>query len=330
MKKYKCSVVIVQYNPIWEKLKRTLKSVIGQQECDYEIVIADDGSKNPCFDKTRDFLDKNGFCNYQLISNENNQGTVKNIISGLEVAQGKYVRVIAPGDMLYSHTTLQKIVSFMDEHSAKEVFGRMAFFTYDEGKINIINKQVPIDLEPYKKRDRESIKKHLFILGDNISGASYTWDRDYYLECLMRIAGRVIYLEDCTNAYTVYDGHDIYFMDEFVTWYEDGTGISTSKNVKWTAILTKDWISFFNEMENRYPHDSYIKRTRLYYQMSQKGFLLDKILKNILFIERYIFSRFMAQAIDDKKYEQVEKKYILEYFYEGKRADDKENERFEY
>lgn len=330
MKQYECSVVIVQYNPVWEKLKRTLKSVISQNDCEYEIIIADDGSRDTCFDKTRDFFEKCDFLDYRLIANESNGGTVKNIISGIEVAKGKYVRVIAPGDMLYSNTTLKKIVNFMDENHAKEAFGRMAVFEHKDGEIKIVRKQVPFNLSPYKKKQRENIKKHLLVFGDNISGASYTWDREYYLECLRRITGKVIYLEDCTNAYTVYDGHEIYFIDEFVTWYEHGTGISTSNNLKWTSILTKDWISFFEEMKDRYPHDSYIKRAYLYYRMSQKGFLLDKILKNILFIRRYVFSRIMAQTLDDKKYEWIEKKYILEYFCEDEKADDKENEGFEY
>ena len=51
MEQYECSVVIVQYNPMWEKLKRTLNSVISQKKCDFEVIVADDGSKDTCFDK---------------------------------------------------------------------------------------------------------------------------------------------------------------------------------------------------------------------------------------------------------------------------------------
>ena len=208
MNQYICSVIIAQYNPVWDKVKRTLNSVLNQKECNYEIIIADDGSKYPCFEKTEKYFQERGFQNYQIVRNEVNGGTVKNIISGIRVATGKYVRVIAPGDMLYSDDTLNKIVNFMEERRAKEMFGKMAMFEQSNAEINIINKQVPFDFRPYLSKNINSIKRHLLILGDNISGASYTWDREYYLECLMRIFDKVVYLEDCTSAYTIFDGHE--------------------------------------------------------------------------------------------------------------------------
>ena len=314
MNQYQCSVVIIQYNPNWEKLKATLNSIVCQKDCNYEIIVTDDGSKCTCFDKVREYFEENNFKNFQLVENKTNAGTVKNVISGIKVAQGKYVRVIAPGDMLYSDTTLHRIVDFMDEHHAKEVFGKMVFYEYKNGKVNLIPNQVPFALRPYKKKNTKSIKKHLLVLGDNISGASYTWDREYYLECLMRIHDKVIYLEDCVNAYTVYDRHNICFMDEYVTWYEYGMGISTSKNNKWTAILIKDWIAFLEEMNKRYPNESNIKKAKLYYQMSQSGKILNKIVKNLLFLERYLFGRFAPKMVKDKAYGLIEKESVLRFF----------------
>lgn len=314
MKQYECSVVVVQYNSSWEKVKRTLNSIINQRECHYEIIVADDGSKSTGFDKIREFFKQNDFLNYQLIDNKENMGTVKNVISGIKVATGKYVRVIAPGDMLYSNVTLRKIVDFMNENQAKEMFGKMAFFNEEDGKIEFISQQAPCNFRPYRSKDLKSIKKHLLVLGDNISGASYTWERNYYLECLMRIEGKVTYLEDCVNAYTIYDGHEIYFMDEFVTWYEYGTGISTSKSNKWTRIIEKDWILFLERMLERYPGDSYIRKARLYYKISYKGTLLSKIIKNLLFFNRFIYSRFRAKFLNEIKNEVVEKENVLQYF----------------
>ena len=314
MEQCECSVVVVQYNSMWDKVKRTLNSIINQKDCNFEIVIADDGSKDTLFDEIEKYFKEKQFLKYQFVENMQNVGTVKNIISGIEVATGKYVRVIAPGDMLYSDTTLRRIVEFMNQNNAKEVFGRMAFFEYKDDRIDVLPLQVPFDVGPYQRHDIRNIKKHLLVLGDNISGASYTWDREYYLECLMRISGQVVYLEDCVNAYTVYDKHEIYFIDEFVTWYEHGTGISTSKNKKWTTLLIKDWLSFLKEMDRRYPNDTYKKKAYLYYHMSERGVIFNKIIKNLLFLTRYLYNCFMSKRVEYTVQEQIDKKNIEKYY----------------
>lgn len=288
---YQCSVVVVQYNPIWENVKRTLDSIIRQKNCKFEIIVADDGSKENFSEQLKEYFHNHKFVDYQLVMNEVNGGTVKNVISGIEASTGKYVRAIAPGDFLYAEDTLSKIVAFMDKHQAKEMFGRMAYYELQGEEMKMIPKQVPFDLTPYQENNASRIKEHLTILGDNISGASYTWEREYYLECLRRVEAKVIYLEDCVSLCTVYDGHQIHFMNEYVTWYEHGTGISTSKSKRWTEILAKDWISFYEMMLQRYPSDRKIKRAKQYYELSLKGFVSNKLWKNILFAKRYFYSK---------------------------------------
>ena len=315
MSQYICSVVVIQYNPVWEKLQRTLNSIINQQDCQFEIVIADDASKDNCFDKIEGYFRQNKVENYQLVGNKENGGTVKNVLSGIQAARGKYVRVIAPGDMLYSDITLNKIVDFMEKNQAKEVFGKMAYFQENTKKsIEVIPKQTPYDFSPYRKQDINGIKDHLLSLGDNVSGASYTWDREYYLSCLEKLVGKVRFLEDCASIYTIYDNRKICFFDEFVTWYEYGTGISTSSSNKWTKILIQDWIEFFSIMEKQHPTDRKIRWTKVYYQMCQKGWFINKVLKNILFIRRYVYDRFITKKQADTCYGDIDKDYLLKYY----------------
>lgn len=314
MGQYECSVVLIQYNPVWEKVKCTLSSIMNQEKCEFELVIADDGSENTHFDKVVAYLEENDFTRYRLVDNKKNVGTVKNIISGMKVATGKYVRVIAPGDMLYSKNTLSRIVAFMDAHNAKEMFGKMAFYEKREEKINIFPMQTPFDYSPYIRKDHRKIKWNLLVLGDNISGASYTWEREYYLECLMRVSKEVTYLEDCVNAYTIYDGYDIFFMDEYVTWYEYGIGVSTSKNKKWVTLLTEDWMAYLRQMKQQYPNDFYIQRTYIYYWLSKKGFIYNKIIKNVLFVDRYLYSKLKRWEISRVVYNFPEEKNVLKNF----------------
>ena len=313
MGKYQCSVVVIQYNPIWEKLKRTLDSILGQKDCEFEIVIADDGSKENLREQLIDYFDQWKFKDYSLVLNESNAGTVKNIISGIEASEGKYVRAIAPGDLLYSEYTLSHIVAFMEQYQAKEVFGKMAFYTLNDGNVEIVKKQVPFDTTPYQSNDVKRIKEHLLMLGDNISGASYTWEREYYLECLKRVEGSVIYLEDCVSLCTIYDGYPIHFMDEYVTWYEHGTGISTSKSNRWAGILAKDWIAFYEKMLERYPRDRQLRKAKAYYTLSLKGIFCNKVWKNILYAKRYFYSHLINNKISCAYYSAIKKEELLQY-----------------
>ena len=55
-KKCKVTVAVISYNPVWEKLRNTLKSVVWQKKVDFEIIVADDGSEKDCFDFVEQFF----------------------------------------------------------------------------------------------------------------------------------------------------------------------------------------------------------------------------------------------------------------------------------
>ena len=73
---YNITVVVLTYNPVWEKLRATLKSIVEQQDVHLQVVITDDGSKNNYFDKVESYFKEIGFDDFKLISNKNNEGTV--------------------------------------------------------------------------------------------------------------------------------------------------------------------------------------------------------------------------------------------------------------
>lgn len=287
---YDISVVIVQYNPIWDKLRRTIESTLRQKDINYEIVIADDGSKDDLFLQLQKFFEDKDFKNYKLVKNVNNQGTVKNVISGLEKATGKYVRVIAPGDCLYCSQTLRQIVDFMNQRNAKEMFGKLAGYSQSEENMELVDFYAPIRTDIYESgNNKDAILKGLLSYGDNISGAAYSWERLYYLSCLKKIEGKVIYLEDCVNSLTILEDNKIEFLDKYVTWYEHGTGVSTSSSNKWLKLLSKDWENYFLLIDKRYPNNKYIKRGILLRKIASKGSFLSKIFMNILFLDRRFY-----------------------------------------
>ena len=112
MYKYDFSVIVVTYNAIWDKLKLTLDSIIRQSFENFEIVMADDGSKEDVFDKVEAFFAENNFTRYTLVRNEQNQGTIKNLLSGLDKAQGRYIRMFGPGDLFFDENSLAGVYKF--------------------------------------------------------------------------------------------------------------------------------------------------------------------------------------------------------------------------
>lgn len=314
---YEISVVIVQYNPSWENVLLTMKSVLQQKNCSYEIVIADDGSKETLFEKTERYLKENHFTAYKLVDNKQNQGTVKNILSGLYAASGKYVRVIAPGDCLYCEDTLSHIVDFMKKNNAKEMFGKLAGYRYEDGKLDAFKYLAPSQTALYKDgANSEVILKSLLEYGDNISGASYSWDREYYIYLLKKMEGKVIFLEDCVNPYTILEGNRIYFMDEYVTWYELGTGVTTGGNRKWVERIAKDWSAFFDQMQKDYPHKKSIQRARRLHELEASEKKSDKLLLRATYLDKFISIKLSRRM--DKRREDVPKLEHLSYIHSCK------------
>ena len=156
---YKMTVLVLQYNPKFDDLIITLRSIIRQTGTTYQIVITDDGSVNDYFKETESWFKENGFTEYVLVKNEINQGTVKNICAGLEKASGKYVKLISPGDSLYCDSTVETVVYEMEKNQAIFAFGKLAFYSLDN-ELKIYNERRPYSVKPYLKNDFALIKKH--------------------------------------------------------------------------------------------------------------------------------------------------------------------------
>ena len=284
------SVIIIQYNPQWKKIERTIKSIAMQKDCDFEVLVADDGSKEDCFVESEKLLNALGIASYTFVKSKENGGTVNNVIQGLECARGKYVRVIAPGDCLYAEDTLSRICNFMRKNNAKEVFGKIA--GYSEGRKYALNVQIPLDPSIYDdKKNTDVILKHLLEYSDNISGASYSWEREYYLESLKKIQNKVRFLEDCVNVFTILDGYKIHYMDEYVTLYEMGTGISTNGDNVWLSRLREDWLNFYEVVEREYPRCIEVHRAKKIMKMQKKKSLFWRIIKTFLYLDVYLYYR---------------------------------------
>ena len=263
--KYDISVVVVTYNPSWDKLKLTLDAILQQTYKEYEIIVADDGSKDNLHEKTEAYFAEKGFTDYTMVMNPENQGTVKNLLSGVKVAKGKYIRGFGTGDMFYSENSMAELVAFMDQTGCEGCFGRMRGFYYsDDGKIHFNRYTFPFDLECYRNDDEERILKNLIVYSDNVSGAAMSFRREYILEYLQILEGRVIYLEDVFQVMAALDGRRLQFFDRDLIWYECDEGISTNSKSGFRLKLMEDRDKFYEYLFERYPDSKWLKlRKRL-------------------------------------------------------------------
>lgn len=239
------SVVVVTYNSPFEKLENTLQSVIWQENVDFEIIIADDGSKS--FDKERveNWFLTNGFKDYKFVLNLVNQGTLKNSISGWSVAEGKYIKQLSPGDMLYDKYTLSKAFRYIEEHELGLAFGLAAAYQTEAGRIELVNINNPRDLKPYYANNKEWIKHNYLINRDYVNGMAYIARSNLLLKYSKLLEEKVKYAEDCTYILMIADDVSVGFIQNYIIWYEYGSGISTSQNQIWSQRIGSDNIACF-------------------------------------------------------------------------------------
>lgn len=270
----KFSVIVVTYNSDWDKIRRTLASIVEQRFADFEIVISDDGSKENYFTEIEDFFREKHFDRYTLIPHEKNQGTVKNLIDALEASKGDYVRDFGAGDTFYSVETLSHLSDFMDTTQTDICFGLMQGFYYENQELVKTSFCHPFDIEVYRKMQSASGKKathyrnrmlkNLILYSDNPSGAAMCYKREIYLSYLKRISPIVKYQEDIFPVLAALEGKDISLFDEYMVWYESNSGVSTKKKSKFSELLRQDVDRFYEMLYETFPEDeNVIKRKRV-------------------------------------------------------------------
>ena len=237
------SVVVCTYNPDWEELRRTLKSVLLQTGVHFEIVICDDGSADPLHDKIEAFFLNKGFGDYHHVINTENNGTVINIMSGIDAASGRFIKLISPGDYLYGSSALNRLLECAISNKSDLAFGDVIFFDPKPADFTPIEWEAwPQDAEIYNDHQaQETIKRNQLLLSDNIHGVSTIVSRDLFIKYLEMVKGKVKYCEDLVYRLMVNDGVCISYCNEAVVLYGFGDGISTSQDDKWNRLIKQDW-----------------------------------------------------------------------------------------
>ncbi len=251
----KVSVLVITYNPSFEKLRFTLESLLIQEGIEFEIIIADDGSKNNCFQEITQYMHDKKFDKFKLVDHDKNQGTVLNIADGLKACSGKYIKLISPGDAILGKNTLCDWARCLEASGKGWSFCKIVRYYRDEdGKIAIPPRQSGApNIRPYIGQNDNACRWNYLVLGDIVVGASVLCSRELMDKYMGLIENRVKYAEDNIYRIMAYDGEVGCYFPQNGVLYEVGTGVSTSANNKWAALLRNDWVAtddiMLNEIE---------------------------------------------------------------------------------
>lgn len=257
----KISVLVLSYNSDIDKLYLTLKSIIKQKIDDFEIVVSDDGSKDNHEQELAEYFKQNDFSNYKLVMNEQNRGTVQNILSGLKACEGEYVKPISSGDCLYAEDTLTRLYDFMKVDSLDYCHGLIrGYHRLEDGSIQYIPYSHPFDIEAYRKRDMDRITKNLVLYSDNTCGAGICYEKKFFIHYMNLISEVVKYEEDIFQVVAAVENRKVALFDDYIVWYEIGLGVSTNKKSKIYDLLAKDVDGLYRKLYDWHPENKYVKK----------------------------------------------------------------------
>ena len=234
------SICVLTYRPDYEKLFMTLTSIIRQQGCSYEIIIADDGTLDFRQDLIEAWMAARGITDYYIVRSMENRGTVRNIRNAYAVAHGRYVKPISPGDCLYSDTALAGMLRFMECEGYHIAFGRSCYYGKTDDKYHLYDRMQPFQLKPYRERDLSAIKEAYLVCQDYACGASFMGERTRMTSYTDLILGSTVYVEDSAYVLMVADGIPLGFWDHNFIWYESSDGISNVASEEWKVRLLRD------------------------------------------------------------------------------------------
>lgn len=302
------TVLVVTYNSDPLKTLMTIESIIMQEGCRIQIIIADDGSEETNFKLIKDILDRKFSGSYILLSSDRNHGTVGNISRALPYVNSAFVKPISPGDYLYNSDTLNKIVAVIRTSDFAYCFGRGIHYI-DDNEFRILSNRNPVVETPYKgsQVNLAQAKRYQIRYQDWILGAAIVYKTDDLSRCIERMHGKISLCEDYSLQMLLADGKSISFIDEFVVWYERGSGVSTTGN----SLVSQDFQKHISLFLDLFPEDKDVRKMAGYEQLRKAGgslfnrFLYDPRRALFRFWYKIIQSQMPVPSPDTNFYEQV-------------------------
>ncbi len=298
---YDISVIVMIYEQPKEKILLTVASALRQKGIRKQIIIADDGSKETYISEIEIFFEKMEFTDYKIVYQEENVGTVKNCLTGLQLAQGEYVKLISPGDCFTSDDILKSWIEDIRSANAKISFCDSVY--YRKGKNYECVQEVAHPQYPLVYR--ESIarqKKYYLLYNDVFLGASLVSDREMTLKYIEMATNRIIYGEDNIYRLMILDQVPVKYFNAKAIFYEWGDGISTKADSDFSKRLEKDWQASTDMIAERCRNMHTDKKIEIYYKVDEeRKNIFEKLTKCFIDkdVEKYNRARYKNKRLTE-------------------------------
>lgn len=266
----KCVVSVCILTYFQEKvIYRTINSVLKQKvDFNYEIVIADDCSK----DGTRDILEqfKEKYPDkIKVIYNLENLGIPQNLFNAMQCCVGKYITLLDGDDYFIDEFKLQKQVDFLESSKGEHYYGVATLL-----REHIKNREY---YYPRKKYFNKSFTLENFLQGDNFptNGLMFrnTFGNDIDKEHYRIMTKCSKYVDDLSFCILLLMKGDIYVMDcEGVEYCVSNDKTSHNYNSlysKWESL--KKHISLLNNFSLFFPD---VDLSMRYLRLIEKPFMM--------------------------------------------------------
>ena len=285
------SVIVVTYNSSFEELKKTLKSILIQRDVSVQIIICDDGSIENNENKIIDFFTCANYNDYVLVMNEINEGTVRNIRSGLAFVKSEIVKILSPKDYLYDYNTLNKIVKIFKNNEIDILEADGVYYNNDSNNIKVLNLANPQkEINKSGLLNKNKVLKQLIKYKDWFLGATTFYKTKLFCNLIDElIVAKIVYCEDLSSGLVAVKKGNIYYLKENVVWYNYGSGISTKKDEFSSSIMKNDEAEFFiHYLPHRYKSYVVNQAKKLTMRLREKNRIIRKT-KVMLFHGYYYF-----------------------------------------
>lgn len=280
------TVITLSYNS--EYLLDSIRSVLDQTYEDIQYIIVDDGSRT--FDKQEviEYLDQHKRSNireYAVLTNRQNQGTVKAFNRALRHAKGEYLFNLAADDLFYDSHVLEEWVHEFQIRNALFMMGQMVVYSSDMSRqvdVRPSQKEAEIIQEGNSEKLFEAMSGRNFIIG--CSSARTKQIRDKYGYCdeayvllddypyVMKLLRENVRIDYWNRSVIKYRKGGISSPQNFNSVYEQDLDLNFQTEIfpytkhKVRAYLQYHWWKWDHCESGKFSsHYSYIRRTRKWY-----------------------------------------------------------------
>ena len=275
------TILVLIYNAKKEQVFKTIDSVFEQDIEKVEMIFCDDCSKIDITQNIKDYMDgKEKKINYIIQRNKHNIGTVKNILKGIEIAKGEYIKPIGAGDYFLNKKTLEIVYDKMKREKAEILFSDMVGYKIINNQEKFFHFRNPLDPTCYQEERYELMERNFLAYGDRIAGACIFYEREYLDFALKGMENKIKYCEDLVIGDAILSRKRIYYLKQPMVGYELNTGV-TKKNMD---FLYKETFMYYEMLTEKYGKKKSIDYGKKMLKVSRiKNSILRKVIKIVFF-----------------------------------------------